>query len=431
MALNPRLELRAQQRIALTPELRARLHMLRLPPAELAEELAREAARNPFLLFDPGSAPAARATETPEAADLLQARAAPFQDDLRRQIDRMGLPPLIAAAALLLIAELRADGFLDVALEDLAEERGLSTELLDEGLAALQRCEPAGIAARSVAECLLLQLLDRGLPRPAAQATVEALPLFVRQDWKRVGAALGLDPAAVRERAALLRGLSPRPLTPEAEDTTPAAPLIAELRLVRGAEGAVSVVPVEGRARPALRLDQAMVRRATTEGFAPDLLQRARALIAALDQRGRTLTRIGEWLAQKQAGFFARGSAGLVPASRQDLAADLGLHPSTVGRALAGKAIDIDGRLWPLSVFFSAALAGAEGPVAARAVQRRIAELVAAEPAGQPLSDDALAGLLREQGVDIARRTVAKYRQGLRIPPSSTRRRQAVSRRGE
>lgn len=182
---------------------------------------------------------------------------------------------------------------------------------------------------------------------------------------------------------------------------------------------------------PRVALDTRLAERAKAERFEPELLTRARTLLAALDQRGRTLRRIGAWLVQNQTAFFFSGVAGLGPASRGAVAQELGLHPSTISRAVQGKAIDVDGRLWPLSVFFSPALAGSDGPVSARAVQKRIADLIAAEPGAQPLSDDAITGLLRAEGVDIARRTVAKYRQGLRIPSSSERRRIAASRRGE
>lgn len=426
MALNPRLELRAQQKLALTPDLRLRLGILRMSPAELDDELASEAARNPFLRYERQYSGTGGAIPV---EDVLAARAAPFQDDLRRQVLRLGLTRPIEALALFLITELGPDGYLDAELSELAEERDLDPDLLAEALAALQRCEPAGIAARSLAECLELQLKDRGLPAAEARATVALLPDFARMEWKRIGAALGLDAAGVKARALLLRSLSPRPL-PEPEPEAGDSVLIADLRVVRpDGEGAIRVEPVE-KAAPKARLDLAMVQKAATEGFAPELLARAKALLAALEQRGRTLSRIGDWLAERQGGFFRDGPAGLVPATRVELAGELGLHPSTVGRALAGKAIDVDGRLWPLSVFFSSALPGPQGDVSSRAVQRRIAELIAAEPVGRPLSDETLVSLLRAQGVDIARRTVAKYRQGLRIPPSSTRRRLAASRGG-
>ena len=429
MALNPRLELRAQQKLALTPTLRTRLGILRMAPAELDETLAAEAARNPFLRYERryqgGGVPAG-------AEENLQAQEAPFQEDLRRQVARMGLPERMQALVLLLITELRGDGYLDAGLDELAREYGLDEDELAEALTHLQRCEPAGVGARNLPECLELQLLELGLSRPEARATVGLLPQFARMEWKRIGTALGLDPEGVRSRARLLRSLSPHPVPDAAPAETETAVLIADLRLVRpeGGETTAPLIELADPGRGGPRLDLAMVQKAATEDFAPELLARARALLSALEQRGRTLARIGAWLLETQAEFFRDGAGAMAPATQLELAQALELHPSTISRALAGKAIDVDGRLMPLTEFFSTALPGPEGVISARAVQRRIAELVAAEPPRKPLSDEALVNLLREQGVDIARRTVAKYRQGLRIPSSSTRRRLAETRDG-
>jgi RNA polymerase sigma-54 factor len=294
--------------------------------------------------------------------------------------------------------------------------------LAESALAALQACDPPGIGARDTAECLRLQLVDRGLTPEQAVATLAHLPALARQDWAGAGAALGLDPAATQARAALLRGLSPRPVL--AQDQ-PVQALEPDLRATRAADGTVQVAP-DSRTLPRLTLDAAMIRRAGD--FGADHLARAQAVMAALEQRQSTLARIGDWLARTQPGFFDRGLGALVPASQLDLAEALRLHPSTISRALAGKAVDVDGRLWPLTVFFSRALPATGGAVSSRAVQKRLAEMIRAEDPAAPLSDDAIAEKLRQQGVDIARRTVAKYRQGLRIPPSSTRRRLAAMR---
>ncbi|HPD92635.1 MAG: RNA polymerase sigma-54 factor [Rhodobacter sp.] len=424
MALNPRLELRQEQRLALTPAVRVRLSVLRMSPTDLDEEIAREVARNPFLVVD---APRGGAQSLPLADDLA-APVQSFHEDLRRQLALMDLSSPVRAAALLLVGELGEDGLLGTDIDTLAAELAIDPAPLHAGLEALQRCDPVGVGARDVRDCLRLQLEDRGLDRAAALATLDLLAVFARRDWPAAARALGLTPAQARDRAAMLRNLSPRPIAPGLNDR--AVTLRPDLRLVRHDDGTLSLLPDDG-ARPAVALDLAMVRRAEAEGFAAELLQRARALIAALDMRGQTLTRIGAWLVGRQAGFFTDGPGALAPVTQAALAADLGLHPSTVSRALSGKAVDVDGRLWPLSVFFSSALAGADGPVSARAVQRRVAELIAAEPSHRPHSDNALAKILREQGVDIARRTVTKYREGLRIPPSSTRRRLAAERRGE
>ncbi len=418
------LQLRQTQQLALTPLVRMSLAILRMPPADLTEEIAREAERNPFLRHEaPRSrglrGPAPTATPPEPAARELS-----FQESLRGQLALMDLAPETGSLALFLVSELREDGILDVTLEELTEETGAPLTALETALAALQSCEPAGIGARDLAECLRLQLVDLGLAATEAAATVAEMALFAARDWATLGRRLGIDRAEAERRAALLRRLSPRPV--RASDT---AAVLAQPDLIvtRDALGALGV-RVNDRHLPRIGLDPALLAGARGERFAPELLDRARALIAALESRGRTLARIGDWLVTRQAGFFLRGPEALLPATRAELAADLGLHPATVGRAIAGKSIDVDGRLWPMSHFFSAALPGPDGAVSARAVERRILALVAAEPPGRPLSDAALAEALRAEGVDIARRTVAKYRQGLRIPATATRRRLATAR---
>ena len=425
MALTTRLELRLQQRLALTPALRTRLSILRMGPLDLAEEVAREAAKNPFLLHE---APRRQAMMTGVPDTDLVSPEVGFQEDLRRQLTRKSLPPQIAALAEFLIGELREDGFLDVELAVLAAELDIPEAVFAEALDALQACDPPGIGARSLPECLHLQLVSKGLSAPEASATVAHLEAFAQRDWDALTVALGLDYDAVRARADLLRGLSPRPISerPLAEAT----PLRPDLRLERLGGGHIAIV-ADGAARPNVKLDVAMVLRAETEGFAPELLQRAKAMIEAVDQRGATLALIGDWLVLKQGLFFSQGPEGLVPASRADMAADLELHPSTISRAVSGKAIDVDGRLWPLSIFFSTAISGPKGPISSRAVQKKISDLIAHEPRAKPLSDETLVDKLRAEGIDIARRTVAKYRQGLRIPSSSARRKLAIAKDAE
>ena len=422
MALTPRLELRQTQRLALTPTVRTRLAVLRMGPLDLAEEVAREAARNPFLVYD---GPRGSGSAAPMPDFDLAAEDTGFQEDLRRQISLLPLAPQIAALAEFLVGELREDGMLDTELTVLAEELGLPLDPLDDALQVLQSCEPAGIGARTLPECLRLQLIDKGLNVVEAEETIAQLSGYAQRDWAALEQATGLSQPTLEARADLLRGLTPRPIVerPRADANV----LRPDLTLERLAGGEIAIT-IDQSARPRLRLDEAMVRRAESDGFAPEFLSRARALIEALDQRGHTLSRIGDWLAENQTQFFFGGPEALLPGSRVGMAADLALHPSTVSRAVSGKSIDVDGRLWPLSVFFSSALAGAGGPVSARAVHKRIADLIAQEKPDRPWSDETLVEKLRAEGIDIARRTVAKYRQGLRIPSSSARRRLAKAR---
>jgi len=418
------LRLRQTQRLALTPVVRMSLSILRMAPADLTEEIAREAARNPFLRHEGPRARAPGAAAPTSTLPEPAARETSFQESLRSQLSQKDLPPPTGALALLLVSELRDDGILDVTLPELAEETGAPMPDLEAALTALQSCEPAGIGARDLPECLRLQLVDLGLPAPDAAATVGVMALFAARDWPAIARKLAIDAAEAQRRAALLRRLSPRPVR-----TSDTAPVLSQpdLILTRDALGALGV-EVSARHLPRLSLDTSLLARAGRDRFAPELLERARALIAALEQRGRTLRRIGEWLVAHQAGFFLHGPGALRPATRAELAGELGLHPATIGRAIAGKSIDVDGRLWPLSLFFSSALPGPGGAVSSRAVERRILAMVADEPPESPLSDAALTDALRAEGVDIARRTVAKYRQGLRIPATSTRRRLAAAR---
>ncbi len=428
MAIKTRLVLRQTQRLGLTPVMRTALSVLRMSPLELAEEIEREAAHNPFLMLEATASGRERVVSAEDSSLMpdIAAHEASFQESLRRQLGLMTLPASVEAAAMLLVSELRDDGMLDVSLDDLAAETGVDLALLATALAALQRCDPAGVGARSLAESILLQLIDLGLDRASAQATTDNMRLFLAGDWATLARTLGLDRTEAERRAALLRQVSTRPVS-ETADATP-TPLRPDLVAGRGAAGEL-VLEAERRHLPKVVLDAAMVRRSLESGFAPELLTRARGLVEALENRGQTLSRIGAWLAQNQAGFFAEGPGALRPATQAQMAADLGLHPSTVSRALAGKAVDVDGRLWPLSVFFSASIPTDSGEVSAQAVQRRIADLIGDEPPEKPLSDAALTEKLRAEGVDIARRTVAKYRQGLRIPSAPARRRQAAMRR--
>jgi len=414
------MDLRQTQGLALSVQMRVALSVLRMSPLELAEEIAREAARNPFLLHEP--TPAAQGHSQQQD---MTAPEASLQVSLTRQLACMDLPPRVEAATQLLVGELRADGMLDVTLDDLASELNLPLDLLETALEALQCCEPAGVGARDLPESLRLQLIDRGLDPAGAAQTVTHMRLFVARDWAAIKRLLALPRAQAEARADLVRGLSTRPVivAPTGPDILPRA----DLRLERAAGGALTIALT--REQPRARLDEALVRRASAEGFAPELLARARALLAALDQRGQTLQRIGDWLLENQPGFFATGPAALAPLTRAALASALAVHPSTISRAVAGKAIDVDGRLWPLSVFFSAAIPAQGHEVSARQVQARITALISAEAHDCPLSDEALVQRLNAEGVDIARRTVAKYRQGLRIPSSAVRRRRAMARR--
>lgn len=419
MALKPGLSLRQSQRLALTPTIRTGLSILRLSAADLEEALSQAAGSNPFLLrARPGPSAGEIALETLAARPSLT-------EALQGQIAAMTLPEDVRAAAAYLAGMVAEDGFLPESLPDLAEEAGVSVTLLEAGLEALHTCEPAGVGARDLAECLALQLIEAGLSHAAAAQTVAHLDLFAARDWSTLGKRLALSGAALKERAALLRSLRPRPVEP---DSPASQTLRPDLVVERSNDGALAVrLPGAGQ----MRIDPDLARESGTSGFAAEALQEARALLRALRFRGLTLLRIGRFLLQHQHAFFDLGAAHLRPLSRAELASALGLHASTVGRAVTGKALQFDGRLWRLESFFSAALGLAGGGmVSAYSVQRRIVALIGAESHDAPLSDAAITAQLHAEGVDIARRTVAKYRGRMRIPASAARRRRHLEKGG-
>jgi len=415
MSVSPGLRLSTRQRLALTPGMRQSLAILRLPALELHEEIARIAAENPFLEHHPAdSSSGGWLPDVPAAEPSL------FQS-LHRQLSTQRLAPEVRAAALMLVAELREDGYLDATLDEIAAETGAAPEVLEQALTALQACDPPGIGARDLPECLALQLQAQGHAPALARAICAHLEDFAEGRWQRLARALPLPQGRLAQIAALLPTLRP---APELPDPGPALPLLPELIVEPGADGSPQVRLSPG-ALPIVTVAPRVA------GGSPELA-RAQAeagfLAAALRARGATLLRIGTHLVMQQARHFAsHGDLPLLPMTRAEAAAALSMHPATLGRAISGKALMAFGRTLPIEGFFSHGLPGRDGAVSAHQLQRRIRALIAAEPPEAPLADDAICAQLQKEGVDIARRTVAKYRTCMRIASSFERRRRKVT----
>ncbi len=412
------MKLSQRQGIALSPMMRQSLAILRMPTHALADEIAREAEENPFLVVESSE------RDMPAYDYALATTAAPESliDSLHRQIAMQQLDAPTEAAALYLIGELREDGYLDVALDELSGESGVPIGILEAGLSALHRCEPAGIGARNLAECLELKLVEAGIERSLARSSALHLDDFAEQNWARLSRSLGAPTAVLERIAALLRSFGSAPVTSESgliEVTIP------ELLVEKTAPDKLSVTLLAG---PMPRLSAMNVARNSLETDEQrTLYDRAGHMATALAARRETLLRIGTYIATTQSAFFLGRHETLTPVTRADAAVALAMHASTLGRALAGKALLADNQVFPLSLFFSRALPGAEGSVSPFDVQRRIRTLIATESADAPLADDRICMELKKEGVDIARRTVAKYRKCMRIPSSFGRKRRKVS----
>ena len=417
MAMRPGLTARQTQRLAqrlaMTPGMRTSLAMLRMPADQLIEEIAREAAENPLLIVT-------HRTSSAEFAGMDAAEAPPVSlfVSLAAQISQQRLEPEVASAALLLARELREDGYLDVRLDDVADETGLPLQGLEAGLAALQSCDPPGVGARTLQECLALKLIDAGENPVLSRAIVTRLDDIAEERWARAAQAVHVAPAEAERIGAVLRTLTSVPVE------HPAPPILTRIP---------DVIVVRGPNGPVPRMNPDVFPRLTAVAVpaaANDRMRaygaRATAFLAAFEARSRTVLRIVQTILDTQQGFFAGTTESLRPLSRAEVSDGLALHVSTVARAILDKSLAFGGQTFPLRGFFSPSLPQSGGVISVFDVQRRIRTLIASEDSATPLADDAIAAQLKDEGVDIARRTVAKYRKCMRIPSSFERRRRKL-----
>jgi RNA polymerase sigma-54 factor len=331
-----------------------------------------------------------------------------------------------------LIDAVNEDGYLEDwagLCQRLKDSPGASQEQLDRVLRQVQDFDPPGVAARDLAECLTLQL--RQLPadapeRAPALRIVEAhMGLLARHDEAGLCQALGLDTEALRPVLALIQSLQPHPGRPyQAHESNYVAPDVFVVK--QGGRWKVSLNP---DIAPKVRLNAqylSLVRRADSSRDQQTLkqhLQEARYFLSSLESRNDTLLRVAQCIVEEQRAFLDYGDEAMRPLVLRDIADRLGIHESTVSRATANKYMLTPRGLYELKYFFSSHVTTVQGGTcSATAIQAMIKRLVTAEPPDQPLSDSTLADLLLKDGIQVARRTVAKYREALGIPPSHERR---------
>jgi RNA polymerase sigma-54 factor len=295
-------------------------------------------------------------------------------------------------------------------------------------LTKLQRFDPPGIFARDLAECLTLQLKDRNRFDPAMQALLANLPLLAGRDAPGLMRLCGVDAEDLAQMVAELRALNPKPGL--AFDTTSAQPIVPDV-LVRP-QGAGWTVELNNDTLPRVLVNNryyaeisSAARSKAERDYLVDRYQQANWLAKALHQRATTILKVATEIVRQQEGFFRHGVRHLRPLVLRDIAEAIGMHESTVSRVTSGKYMATPRGIYELKYFFTAAIAAATAggaALSAEAVRFRIKALVEAE-ADEVLSDDRIVEILLAEGIDIARRTVAKYREALRIPSSVQRRR--------
>jgi RNA polymerase sigma-54 factor len=468
MSAMQRLELRQGQSLTMTPQLVQSIKLLQLSHAELAAYVEAELERNPLLqegetpadasvpsLADflrakqraeaagprivPGPPPsrgaavpassgqaatAGHSELKPEMGDVL-ARATSLSEHLEAQLELATVDPKLRMIGEHLIHNLDEAGYFTEDLVEFSARLRVASEEAEAALRLIQSFEPSGVGARDLAECLGIQLRERDRLDPAMQTFLAHLHLVARQDFAGLRKVCGVDQEDLADMLAELRRLEPKPglaFTPAAIDV-----LVPDV-LVRSASDGSLNVELNPETLPRILLNRTyyaevakVVRKDEDKSFLSDCLQTASWLTRSLDQRAKTILRVAAEIVRQQEQFFKEGVAALRPMTLRSVAEAIGMHESTISRVAANKAIGTGHGTHPMKFFFSAATG--EGEHSAKAVRHRIRQVIEAESPADVLSDETIAQKLKADGIQVARRTVAKYREALRIPSSADRRR--------
>jgi len=365
-----------------------------------------------------------------EGFEARLSQALTLAEHLHDQLAGIRLSATEQAIAAILIDAVDEGGYLRIDLVELAERLGCEPHLIEQVLARLQTFEPTGIFARDVAECLSLQLKERDRFDPAMAALIGNLELLARRDLGALKKVCGVDDEDLRDMITELKALTPRPGAAFGGEA--AAPIQPDV-YVREGSGGLWHVELNGDTLPRLLVDQRYHARvaggARSEGekaFISDCMAQANWLIRSLDQRAKTVLKVSSEIVRQQDAFLAYGIAHLRPLNLKTVAEAIGMHESTVSRVTSNKYMATPRGLFELKFFFTASIASSSGGEAhsAESVRHKIKGMIESEAEAQAvLSDDAIVDILKEAGVDIARRTVAKYREAMRIPSSVERRR--------
>ena len=356
------------------------------------------------------------------------AEAVSLRDHLERQAAILLADPTERIIGAALIDALDEAGYFVGSIAEIADRLGADVARVERVLVRMQTLEPTGVFARSLAECLALQLKERDRFDPAMQAFIENLPALARRDFPLLRRVCGVDDEDLLDMMAEIRRLEPKP--GRAFGDPPAAPAIPDVH-VTAAPNFGWRVELNTRALPRVLVNEvyaAEIRRGAKRDedrqYVSTQLQAANWLTKSLEQRARTILNVASEIVRRQDSFLLEGVSGLRPLNLKMIGQAIGVHESTVSRATAHKFIQTPRGLFEMKYFFTAAIASSEPGQAhsAEAVRQRIRQMIDDEDPEEVLSDDVIVERLRKADVLVARRTVAKYRDSLRIPSSVERR---------
>ncbi|MCK9542070.1 MAG: RNA polymerase factor sigma-54 [Novosphingobium sp.] len=375
------------------------------------------------------SAPLGMGSEGPDIED----RAAPAEtlaEHLAAQVGAVTSDPVLRGLALYLIGQLDEAGYLSASLPDIATETGLDEEDAEDALMLVQSLDPTGAGARTLSECIALQAREADRYDPAMARLIDNLDLVARGEFARLRRMCGVDEEDFAQMLAELRGYDPKPGLRFGGEGPP--PVTPDVLIAARADGGWDIAMNEATL-PRLIVNRgyhAELKGACADkasrAWLSDRLADANWLIKALDQRQKTILKVVAELVRRQDGFFRHGVAHLKPLTLRQVAEAVGMHESTISRVTSNKFLQCERGTFELKYFFSSGVAatGGEGGASAEAVKAAIRQLIDAEDPAAILSDDALVDLLKAKGFDLARRTVAKYREAIGLGSSVQRRRQ-------
>ncbi len=356
----------------------------------------------------------------PQEVTLRQHLLNQHQMDIRDPVDRI--------IGVHLIEMLDEAGYMSADLGPLAELLGCDPARIETTLKLLQRFDPAGIFARSLAECLAIQLAELDRLDPAMQAMLDHLPLVAKGDLTGLRKVCGVDDEDLTEMIAEIRALNPKPA--QVYEFQVADPIVPDI-LMRGDGSGGWIIELNSETLPRVLVNAQYHARVTEKTrskkekeYITSQFQSANWLIKSLHQRATTILKVATEIVRQQDAFFRKGIQHMKPMTLRDIAETIEMHESTVSRVTSNKYVATPRGIYELKYFFTASIGGTDGAVhSAEAVRARIKTLIDAESGTSILSDDSIVTLLRKDGIDIARRTVAKYREAMHIPSSVQRRR--------
>ncbi|WP_246785789.1 RNA polymerase factor sigma-54 [Bradyrhizobium sp. cir1] len=464
MSLAQRLEYRHSQSLVMSPQLMQAIKLLQLSNLDLTAFVEEELERNPLLERASGEAagvesltgggevsaeqPAAAAARNDQDAaptahtewggassgdedynlEAFVAAETTLLGSLAEQLSVAVTSPTQRMIGQYLIDLVDEAGYLPPDLGGATERLGATQEDVENVLAVLQKFDPPGVCARNLSECLAIQLRELDRYDPAMQALVEHLDLLAKRDIASLRKLCGVDDEDIADMIGEIRRLNPKPGMKFGSARLQT--MVPDVYVRPGPDGGWHV-ELNSDTLPRVLVNQTYyselskkIGKDGDKSYFTDALQNASWLVRALDQRARTILKVATEIVRQQDGFFTHGVAHLNPLNLKDVAEAIQMHESTVSRVTANKYMATNRGTFELKYFFTASIASADGGEAhsAEAVRHHIKQLIDSEEPAAVLSDDTIVERLRASGIDIARRTVAKYREAMRIPSSVQRR---------